>query len=93
MAEASDDGQLSALELGQAALETVGELTGRRPEAVTGIEWDGEHWQVQVDVVELERIPNTTDVLATYVVQLDQDGTLHGYQRTARFARGQVGGD
>jgi Gas vesicle synthesis protein GvpO len=92
MAEASDDGRLSAVELGEAALETVEDLTGYRPEAVTGLEWDGEYWQVTVDVVELERIPSTTDVLATYVVQLDESGTLHGYRRTGRFARGQVAG-
>ena len=92
MAEVSDDGRLSALELGAAALETVEELTGYKPEAVTGLEWDGEYWQVTVDVLELERIPNTTDVLATYVVQLDESGTLHGYRRTGRFTRSQVAG-
>jgi Gas vesicle synthesis protein GvpO len=90
---ASDDGRLSARELGEAALETVEDLTGYRPEAVTGLEWDGEQWQVTVDVLELERIPNTTDVLATYVVQLDGNGALRGYRRTGRFARGQVAGD
>ena len=37
----SDDGRLSAKELGEAALRTVGELTGYNPEAVTGLEWDG----------------------------------------------------
>ena len=93
MADASDDGRLSANELATAALETVQELTGYRPEGVTGLEWDGENWQVTVDVVELERIPNTTDVIATYVVQLDQGGTLHGYRRTGRFTRGQVAGE
>jgi hypothetical protein len=93
MAGASDDGRLSAKELGEAALQTVQDLTGYRPEAVTGLEWDGEYWQVTVDVVELERIPTTTDVMATYVVQLDEAGTLHGYRRTGRFSRGQVAGD
>jgi Gas vesicle synthesis protein GvpO len=93
MADASNDGRLSARELGDAALETVQDLTGYQPEAVTGLEWDGEYWQVTVDVLELSRIPSTTDVLATYVVQLDEGGSLHGYRRTARFARGQVAGD
>jgi hypothetical protein len=93
MAAASNDGRLSARELGDAALETVRDLTGYRPEAVTGLEWDGEYWQVTVDVLELERVPNTTDVLATYVVQLDEGGTLRGYRRTGRFMRSQVAGD
>ena len=91
MAE-SDDGRLSANELSQAALSTVEELTGYSAEAVTGLEWDDELWQVTVDVLELSRVPNTTDVMGTYVVQLDARGTLRGYRRTGRFVRGQVEG-
>jgi Gas vesicle synthesis protein GvpO len=86
----SSDGRLSAAELSQAAVTTVQELTGYDPEAVTGLEWDGESWQVTVDVLELSRIPNTTDVLASYVVQLDEGGTLRGLRRARRFQRGQA---
>ena len=85
------NGQLSAAELSQAALVTVGQLTGYRAEAVTGLEWDGEYWQVTVDALEMARIPNTTDVLGSYVVQLDERGTLRGYRRTRRFQRGHAG--
>jgi Gas vesicle synthesis protein GvpO len=87
---ASNDGRLSASELSQAALTTVQELTGYKPEAVTGLEWDGEFWRVTVDALELSRIPNTTDVLASYVVQLDDGGTLRGFRRARRFQRGQA---
>jgi len=88
---ASDNGALSAGELGQAALTTVRELTGYRPEALTGLQWNGDRdlWTITVDALELERIPNTTDILGEYEVQLDQRGTLHGYRRTRRFVRGQ----
>jgi len=86
----SSDGRLSASELSQAALTTVEELTGYTPEAVTGLEWDGEFWQVTVDALELSRIPNTTDVLASYVVQLDESGTLRGFKRARRFQRGHA---
>jgi Gas vesicle synthesis protein GvpO len=89
MAKASEDGRLSAAELGQAALTTVEELTGYQPEAVTGLEWDGELWRVTVDALEMSRIPNTTDVLGEYEIQLDDQGTLRGYRRTRRFVRGQ----
>jgi|SRR5215211_9304134 len=81
--------RLSAQELGEAAMTTVEELTGYEAEAVTSLEWDGESWQVAVDVLELERIPNTTDVLGSYAVQLDDRGTLMGYRRTRRFQRCQ----
>jgi hypothetical protein len=93
--KAGDNGagtRLSAAELGRAALTTVAELTGYQPESVTALEWDGEAgaWRITVDALELQRIPNTTDLLGEYVVQLDEDGTLRGYRRERRFQRGQA---
>ncbi len=87
----NEGARLSAAELSRAALATVAELTGYRPEAVTALEWDAEaeSWQITVDAIELQRIPNTTDLLGEYVVQLDEDGTLRGYRRSRRFQRGQ----
>jgi hypothetical protein len=93
MARSNDNGSLSAAELGRAAMTTVQELTGYEAEAVTGLEWDGELWQVTVDVLELSRIPNTTDVIGQYVVRLDEGGTLRGYHRARRFNRSQAEGD
>ena len=87
---ASSNGRLSAAELAAAATTTVEELTGYDPEAVTALEWDGEFWRVTVDVLELSRIPNTTDVLGEYVVQLDDRGTLRGLRRAKRFVRGHA---
>jgi hypothetical protein len=84
------EGGLSARELTEAAATTIADLTGFEPESVAGLQWDGESWLVTVDVVELARIPETTDVLASYVVQLDDGGGLLGYKRTRRFVRGQV---
>ncbi len=84
------DGDLSALQLTKSARSTVEDLTGFAPESVSGMQWDGENWLVTVEVCELERIPNTTDVLASYVVQLDDRGGLLGYQRDRRYQRGQA---
>ena len=33
-------------------------------------------------------IPDTTDVLALYEVDADEDGSLIGYRRLARYGRG-----
>jgi hypothetical protein len=93
MAQSSDNGRLSAGELSRAAQTTVEELTGYQPEAVTGLEWDGESWRVTVDVLELSRIPNTTDVMGSYVVELDEQGTLRGYRRTRRYQRSEAVGE
>ena len=84
----SSDGRMSARDLTLSAKRTVEDLTGYRPESVSGFQWDGEAWLVTVDVCELERIPNTTDVMAAYVVQLDDRGGLLGYKRERRFQRG-----
>jgi gas vesicle protein GvpO len=86
----SNEGRLSTKELAQAALRTVKELTGYVPEAVTGLEWDGDEWQISVDALELARVPNTTDVIGEYAVKLDERGVLRGYKRTGRHVRGQV---
>jgi hypothetical protein len=87
MANSGEDGRLTATQLGQAALITVEELTGYRPEAVTGLAWDGEAWCVTVDVLEMARIPSTTDMIGSYEVHLDERGTLREYRRVRRFKR------
>jgi hypothetical protein len=45
-------------------------------------------WIVDVDVLELARIPETASLLATYRVELDAAGELVRYRRVARFRRG-----
>ena len=82
--------RMSARELTLVAKETVADLTGYPPEAVSGLQWDGDSWLVTVDVCELERVPSTTDVMASYVVQLDERGGIVGYKRTRRFIRGHA---
>jgi hypothetical protein len=91
MANSTDNGDLSALDLARAALVAIDELTGYSPEAATGLEWDGEAWCVTVEALELQRVPNTTDVLGQYQVRLDGQGTLRGYKRVRRFVRGEAG--
>jgi hypothetical protein len=88
----SEDGKakVSARELALEAKATVKDMTSFEPETVSALQWDGESWLVSVEVCELTRIPNTTDVLATYVVQLDDGGGLLGYKRERRYLRGEA---
>jgi hypothetical protein len=90
----SDNGssrtKVTARDLALAAKATVNDLTGFEPETVSGLQWDGDTWLVTVEVCELVRVPNTTDVLASYVVQLDDNGGLLGYKRERRYLRGEA---
>lgn len=65
-------------------------LTGKEAEGVVGLERGDDGWTVLVDVVELRRVPNTTDVLATYEVSLDEDGELAACHRLHRYVRGSA---
>jgi hypothetical protein len=73
----------------RAATEQFGALIGRTPEAVSGIRAlpDG-GWSVLIDVMELERVPATTSVMATYRVDVDAAGELCGCERLRRYTRG-----
>ena len=84
---------ITAAELVVIARETVAALTGFPAESVSGLQWDGDKWLIRVDVCELERVPSTTDVMATYIVQLDERGGILGYNRAQRFIRGHADGD
>jgi hypothetical protein len=82
--------RMSARDLALEAKATIKDMTGMEPEKVSGLQWDGETWLVTVEVCEMARIPNTTDVMAGYVVQLDDSGGLLGYKRDRRFLRGEA---
>jgi hypothetical protein len=73
-----------------AALEQFEMLTHLEPVGMTGVRREDDGWSVLVDVVELERVPSTTSVMATYRVDIDDDGELSGFQRLRRFTRGSV---
>src|SRR3954447_1124123 len=65
------------------------EMTGKPCESVSGLNRTREGWKIQLDVVELERIPHSTDIMASYQVELDQRGELMRYERLARYYRNQ----
>jgi hypothetical protein len=90
---ASSRDNRSPREVVREAVEQVQDLIGRPVEAVTGMERDGSKWTVTVEVVELERIPNTTDVLGKYEVTLDRSGEITSAHRTRRYYRSEAGED
>jgi hypothetical protein len=78
-------------DIARQAVEQMEDLIDRPIEAVTGIEKDDSEWTVTLEVLELQRVPSTTDVLGSYEVTLDKDGELTGLQRTRRYTRAEAG--
>jgi hypothetical protein len=79
----------TAAEAIRAAVAQFRALTAREPDGVTGVRKTGDGgWSVLVDVVELERIPATTTVMATYRVDVDPSGELLACERLRRYTRG-----
>jgi Gas vesicle synthesis protein GvpO len=72
------------------ARRALHDLRGADAEAVTALERFGDGWRIALEVVELRRVPESTDVLATYAVELDGDGDLVGLQRVRRYYRAQA---
>ncbi|MFF9909182.1 gas vesicle protein [Streptomyces sp. NPDC013457] len=68
----------------------LAKLLGRPPESVSSLKPTESGWEAQVEVLELERIPDTTSVLASYRVELDEEGALISFERTRRYNRGMI---
>ena len=80
----------SGMAVAREAAQQLLELTGRAAEGVTGLERTDDGWRVEVEVVEVRRIPDTMDVLALYELTVDADGELEGYRRLRRYSRGST---
>jgi hypothetical protein len=78
----------SGMTIAAEAAQQLVELTGRDVEGVTALERTDDGWLVEVEVLEVRRIPDTTDVLGTYELTLDEDGEIDGYRRLRRYVRG-----
>jgi Gas vesicle synthesis protein GvpO len=72
------------------AREQLESLLGRTPESVSALEHFRDGWLVTLEVVEVSRIPDSTDVLASYEMELDEDGNLRRYARVRRYRRSQA---
>jgi hypothetical protein len=81
----------SGAKLAEHAKRELSEITGLEAEAVTSLaRADDGTWKVTVELLELERVPNTDDVLGSYEAEIDEDGVLIGYRRLRRYARSQA---
>ena len=78
------------MEIVRMAKQQLSELTGLEPDTVSGLRHEDDGWHVTVEMIDLERIPNSTDVLDSYECVLDDDGELLHYERIKRYYRGEA---
>ncbi|MEV4946820.1 gas vesicle protein [Streptomyces sp. NPDC053755] len=74
----------------RSAAVQLSELLGRPPDSVSSLKPTDDGWEAQVEVMELERVPDSTSVMASYRVALDEEGELISYERTRRYSRGTI---
>ena len=81
---------LTPAAIARRSLSELAELVGHEAEGVTSLERTDDGWLVAIEVVEVRRIPDTSDVLAEYEVTTDRQGRLQSYRRARRYSRGSV---
>ncbi|MFK4156323.1 gas vesicle protein [Streptomyces fungicidicus] len=80
----------SPMEVLRQARGQLAELTGMEAESVSSFEQTDDGWALEVEVLELERVPDTMSLMASYQVELDSEGQLTGYRRVRRYERGRA---
>ncbi|MFC8311046.1 gas vesicle protein [Streptomyces olivaceus] len=78
------------MEVLREARAQLAELTGMTAESVSSFEQTEDGWALEVEVLELERVPDTMSLMASYQVELDAEGQLTGYRRARRYERGRA---
>ena len=72
------------------ARQRLGELTGLPVGSTVSIRKGESGWCVQVEVVEKKSIPDSQDILATYELQVDQEGEILDMLRSSMRKRSEV---
>jgi gas vesicle protein GvpO len=82
---------LDVMSVSRNAMDQLSMLTNRAVEGVSSLEQDEDGWIFHVELVELDRIPDSTSVLASYETHTDDEGNVVSYKRTRRYTRNQAG--
>ncbi|MFF1695677.1 gas vesicle protein [Streptomyces sp. NPDC058257] len=78
------------MEVLRTARTQLAELTGMTAESVSSFEQTEAGWTLEIEVLELTRVPDTMSLLASYQVECDPQGELLGYRRVRRYERGRA---
>ncbi len=82
----------SSIDLAQVlvlAKKHLGDMTGLKPVTVTQVFKDEDGWHVGVEMLELSRVPPSSDVLGRYDVTLSEVGDLVRMDRRGTRLRGE----
>jgi len=75
------------MELLDQARKYAVQLTGHPVESFSSLEREDRGWRIGMEVVELSRVPSTTDVLGSYQLVLTDEGELVDFRRGHRYSR------
>ncbi|MFJ4691220.1 gas vesicle protein [Streptomyces sp. NPDC088766] len=84
------DDRPKPMEVLRQARAQLAELTGMTAESVSSFSQTENGWSLEVEVLELERVPDTMSLMGSYEVELDPEGQLTGYRRVRRYERGRA---
>ena len=79
---------LAMTDVAERAKRQLAEVTGFKPVAAVGSYRDAKGWHVSVDMLEMARLPDSTDLLGTYVVELDEEGNMIKFEKKRTHLRG-----
>ncbi|MEU1479876.1 gas vesicle protein [Streptomyces sp. NPDC001668] len=85
----ADNRRPKPMEVLRNARAQLAELTGMTAENVSSFEQTEDGWALEIEVLELSRVPDTMSLMASYQVELDPEGQLTGYRRVRRYERGR----
>jgi hypothetical protein len=80
----TDDERMKLLDQARRYAE---QLTGHPVESFSSLEQDDRGWRIGIEVVELSRVPSTTDVLGSYELVLSDEGEFVDFRRAHRYSR------
>ena len=83
--------RLTPIQVADCALRGLSMLR-MKVSAVTAVTRTASGWQVIAELVESRAVPDTSDLLGIYEVQLDEAGNILGYVRTRLRRRCDLGG-
>jgi hypothetical protein len=71
------------------AKNQLADVTGLKPQGVTRVFRENGDWHVGVEMLEMSRIPPSSDVLGDYEVLLAEDGGMVKFRRRKTRLRGE----